>query len=210
MANLDQTVQISDLIQSLSDIKGSIPSPVQSKQDSASAKPKSSEKEEQMPAEPRVESRDEEKSEGDQSQAENPEETAQSPPETNLVSLESVRARWDEVIKQVRSRKITIGSFLMEGEPVRVVDRVIEIEFGHANSFHIDAIMRCKKMVREVLIPFFGDQIDFKCVKGERKQDSKSSALEDKAKTLEVLGESNPAVKQLIDDFDVEIVEPKE
>ncbi|NQT26032.1 hypothetical protein HQ585_11795 [candidate division KSB1 bacterium] len=227
MANMDQTVQISELLQSLAEIKGQIPLqsglttsiPVQSKpapdksaaQKASIASDKSSEKEEQKTTEQRVETKSAEvNSESvELPEPENPDEAQQSPPEKGLISIESVKAKWDEVIKQVKKKKITIGSFLMEGKPIRVDDHVIEIEFGHTNSFHVDAIMRCKKMVQEVLAPIFGEQIDFRCTKGASPaKDSSSSTPEENAESLEEMGKTNSAVQKLIDDFDVEIVKP--
>jgi DNA polymerase-3 subunit gamma/tau len=123
------------------------------------------------------------------------------------VTIEDIAAKWMEVITQVKARKITLGSFLQEGFPVNINNNILEIGFGHANGFHIDAIMRSKNIVLEVFKAIFNIDIQLRCIKGDFPQLKKKSPKENKEEKLNALGEDDNVIKKLIDDFDVEIID---
>jgi len=135
--------------------------------------------------------------------SDNPESTDKK----NLLTKEIVEAQWDEIIRRVKKRKITVGSFLREGVLLEVKDNTIEIVFGLSNGFHIDAIMKSEKIILEVLKEIFGTDVKFKCVKKDIPARQVDSPEERKKTDLKTLEESQPIIKKIVDDFDAEVVE---
>ena len=197
MIKLDNTVKIDDLLARLGQIGEN--RPVSSKQRSA---PEIQEASTESTKEPTLihsnESRKKEK----------PKAEPVSYKKKNQLTLEDVQGKWDEVIKDIRKKKITVGSFLQEGVLLDVNGDIIQIGFGLSNGFHIDAIERARTLVLETLKDIFGIKMQFQCVKKEiSEKEDITVSKEDKMKELKALGEKEPGIKKIIDDFDVEIIE---
>ncbi len=126
----------------------------------------------------------------------------------NSIDIEYVQSMWDDVVKRVKHKKITVGSFLQEGVILGVDGNTIEIGFGINNGFHIDAINRAKSLVNDVLRECFGSSVNFRCVKKDLpKRDVSAAQNEKRVNRLEELIDKDPIVKKIVDDFDAEIVE---
>ena len=125
----------------------------------------------------------------------------------NNITLEQVKAEWEEIINRIKHRKITVGSFLQEGVLIGVENNVVEIAFGLTNGFHIDAIMRAKDIVMDVLHEVLGAHVQFRCVKKDIPQKKVVSSKEEKTTALKELEKKEPVVKKIIDDFDAETIE---
>jgi DNA polymerase-3 subunit gamma/tau len=123
----------------------------------------------------------------------------------HTTTLEEVKACWDDIIAQVKRKKITVGAFLQEGTPVAVRGNVIEVGFAQGNSFHVDAITRAQTIILEVMKDFFGRDVQFKCLKGDFPQRKRITEKERKIETVKVLEEQGGIIKKLIEDFDVEV-----
>jgi hypothetical protein len=125
-----------------------------------------------------------------------------------LITLQQVEGNWDEIIQKVKHKKITVGSFLQEGRVLDVQKNDVEITFGRSNNFHVEAIMRNKDLVLEAVRDVLGDHVTFHCV---QKQLSESEAVvdskKDRMEILKELKDTKPAIKKIVDDFDVEIVD---
>ncbi len=136
------------------------------------------------------------------------EEPPPSPPRKGLIPLSEVEDKWDEVIAEVKKKKITIGSFLQEGVVHRIDGQTLEIGFASTNGFHIDAIMRCHQIVEDVLNSLLGAALKIRCIKGDFSPKKVNlSTREAKESHLKALGEQSPVIQKLIDDFDVEVVD---
>jgi len=124
------------------------------------------------------------------------------------LTVEEVNTRWIEIIDLVKHKKITLGSFLREGVVTGVSDNCIEISFGLSNGFHVDAIMRSRSIVEDVLREIFGDEVTFSCIKQDiTRTDTNIAVGKEKEKVLKELEEKTPIIKKIIDNFDAEIVE---
>jgi len=125
------------------------------------------------------------------------------------VTRELVEARWPEVIRQVKHKKVTVGSFLQEGVITLVDDHGIELAFGKNNSFHIDAIKRANAMVKSVLLDVLGKPMQLRCVKKEGlpQKDFVPTTKEEKTARLEKLEAEQPIVQKIIETFDAEMVD---
>ena len=127
--------------------------------------------------------------------------------EENSLTKEMVEAQWDEIIRRVKKKKITVGSFLREGVFLGLENNTIVIGFGLSNGFHIDAIMRSEKIILEVLKEIFGTDVKFKCIKKDIPPRQIDQSEQEEKADLKMLEESQPIVKKIVDDFDAEIVE---
>lgn len=119
--------------------------------------------------------------------------------EISSVDFETIQHRWPDLIARVKEKKITLGSFLEGGVPLRFVDGVLEIGFARCNGFHIDAITRSQGIVLEALKEEFGCPIQFRCVKGDF---SPFPLREDRKDVLSSLEEQSDIVKKLKETFD--------
>ena len=138
------------------------------------------------------------------------EEVSNSPPpeqKKNVITLEDVEARWEDVIKRLKHKKITVGSFLQEGMLCKIEGNTLEIGFGHSNGFHIDAIMRSREIVLEVLREVLGCDMLFRCVKMDMPQQKTVSSTQEKAACLKKLEEKAPVIRKIIDDFEAELID---
>ena len=115
--------------------------------------------------------------------------------------------RWEEVVKRLKHKKITVGSFLQEGIPSKIDGNTLEIGFGLSNGFHIDAIMRSREIVLEVLREVLGFDLTFRCVKLDMPQQKTVSSTEEKAACLRKLEEKAPVIRKIIDDFETELID---
>ena len=195
MAKLEQTVRIEDLLSRLENIPeictdiSPIPKTA-SKQDSHEVVDEPLKIEEQTP----------EESEERPSPLSNSEKK-------NKVTAVDVEEKWEEIIQRIKHKKITLGSFLQEGMIARVENDTIELGFGLSNGFHVDAIMRSKEIVLEVLREVLGEDMKFRCVKKDIPQKKRMSSIEAKTTSLKSLSEKEPVVRRIIDDFGAELVE---
>lgn len=125
------------------------------------------------------------------------------------IDIKTVQLHWDDIIERVKKKKITVGSFLQEGLPVRVDGDILEIGFGLSNGFHIDAILRGKSLVAQALKEVLQVNLKFKCVKGDYKREKSPPPMtkKDQLSELKSLGKENDIVRKIVDDFDVEITD---
>jgi len=127
--------------------------------------------------------------------------------EKNPLTKEIVETQWEEIIRRVKKKKITVGSFLREGVLLGVEGNTIEIGFGLSNGFHIDAIMKSEKIILEVLKEIFETDVKFRCIKKDIPARRIDSLEKKRDKDLKTLEENQPIIKKIVDDFDAEIVE---
>ncbi len=122
------------------------------------------------------------------------------------VSHEDVKAKWDDVVNNIKKKTITVGSFIQDGVITKVENNVIEIAFHESNWFHIDAILRSQSIVDEVLSDVFGTRVTFKCIKKNLPQNRNVMQSDGKKEMLSEMAESNPVLKKIVDEFGADIV----
>ena len=128
---------------------------------------------------------------------------------SSVIDVETVRLHWDDILECVKKKKITVGSFLQEGCPVGVTGDLLEIGFGYANGFHVDAILRGKCFVSQAIKEILDVNLRITCIKGDFNPAEHSCPLtrEEKKERLRSMGEENGIINKLMDEFDVEIVD---
>jgi len=127
----------------------------------------------------------------------------------SLVDIQTVQLHWEAIINSVKSKKITVGSFLQEGIPIRIDGDVLEIGFGLSNGFHIDAILRGKSFVMQALKDVLKVNLKFRCVKGDykKKDTDRSDTNADRTEQLKALSNENEVVRKMLEEFDMEITD---
>ena len=206
MIKMDQSVTFDQLIEQIHSIRGQ--APVQ--QSRPSAPPAQTPKSAAAPVSTPIKTAPDPVSPPRQEFSQTPRSTpavSVSSDEGAVIDIHTIQRQWEKVIAEVKSEKITVGSFLLEGAPCRVNGNTIEIGFAASNGFHIDAIMKCKGIVTNALKKVFGLDLNFRCIKGELPDAPDPSRIEkdNKPKDLKSLSEENEVVQKLMDDFDVEL-----
>lgn len=134
-----------------------------------------------------------------------------------LPTLEAVTTMWPQIVDEAKSRKISLGSFLAEGKPIRVADGVLQLGFGSGNGFHVAAITKSKRVVETILNERFSERLHIQCVLGEERPGSEptssrvgegpgSGAQEEDKGFLERLYEEEPIIRDIVELFDGELV----
>jgi len=137
-----------------------------------------------------------------------PQKTESAQEKKSGMTVDEIQEKWETVIQEVKKKKITIGSFLQEGVISGIQNSKIEVSFALSNGFHIDAIMRSKQIVLDVVKKVIGPDADFECVKKDMPEhEKKMQSKNQKWENLMLLKENEPVLKKIIDDFDAEIVE---
>ncbi len=142
------------------------------------------------------------RSNGNQSKENELEESEKKSP----VTFEDVQTCWGEIIKKIKHKKITVGSFLQEGILLGLEGDTLQIGFGLSNGFHIDAVMRSKEIILDVLREVVGAELKFRCIKKDLPKRSPGPSKTEKEQLLKEWVEREPVIKKIIDDFDAEIV----
>ena len=132
----------------------------------------------------------------------------QAPPPPDL-DLETIKARWPEILDHVKKGKIALGSFLGEGIPTRLDGSVLEITFGVNNGFHINSIQRNEKYIRQVIAQMLGVDLRLRCIKeeGELAEKRGRPSRADVKARFEHLAEKNSILTKIINTFDAELLE---
>ncbi|MFQ5602180.1 MAG: DNA polymerase III subunit gamma/tau [bacterium] len=131
--------------------------------------------------------------------------------EAAAASLGKIKEKWSEIVEEVRSKKIHLGSFLNEGYPTHFHDGILEISFGKENGFHINAINQNKLLIQEVILKLTGIKLQIHCKKNDSEEFKEilSKHKPDSVAERPVEDESSlqiPIIKKVIELFDGEIV----
>ena len=143
---------------------------------------------------------------------------AQSADAKVVPTLEAITTIWPQIVDEAKSRKISLGSFLAEGKPIRVADGVLRLGFSSGNGFHVDAITKNKRVVEAILNERFSEKLRIQCVLCEERsgsgpissrggEDPGSGAQKEGDKGfLEHLYEEEPIIRDIVELFDGELV----
>ncbi|MCK5118970.1 MAG: DNA polymerase III subunit gamma/tau [Candidatus Latescibacteria bacterium] len=162
---------------------------------------------------------------GDGEQGEKTGAPAETPRVGETASLEAIAKCWPEIVDETKRKKITLGSFLADGKPIRVADGMLQLGFGSGDAFHMDVITKNKKIVETILNERFSERLLIQCVVCEgmvspgptasRVEESPpkwtgpaaGTPKEEGKKTfLDCLYEKEPVVRDIVETFNGELV----
>ena len=129
--------------------------------------------------------------------------------DTPAITLDEVEKKWLTVIDRVKSKKIALGSLLIEGWPTRVEGVNLELAFDRKNGFHITSVERQASVIEEVIEEVFGSRLKLSCVRTDKEKLArvrKMPARVDKKQEFAKLEQEDDIVKEIVDKFDAEFI----
>jgi DNA polymerase-3 subunit gamma/tau len=127
----------------------------------------------------------------------------------SALSLELVEERWPSILEAVRAQKVALGTFLHEGWPVKVAGGQLEIMFARENGFHMDAIVKSRALLQEIMTPILGKPLYIVCVKDEEgllPKVRKMPPPADSKKGFEKLLQEDGWMQKVVHLFDAEFI----
>jgi DNA polymerase-3 subunit gamma/tau len=79
------------------------------------------------------------------------------------LSLQTVQANWGDLVQGVKSRKISVGTFLSEGRASSLEDRQLTVLFKQSSAFHANQVKRNREDVEAVALELFGVPLRVVC-----------------------------------------------
>lgn len=116
------------------------------------------------------------------------------------LTIEQIKRQWELVIREIKSKKISIYALIIEGEVLFYENNQLTVGYEKGFEFHRDAINvdNNKKIVEEIVSTHFNKNIALRFI-------MKGSKIKEEPKKKD----SEEAVKKVIDFFGEEIVEIK-
>ncbi len=114
------------------------------------------------------------------------------------LTLDAVRQKWPDLVEEVRSRKLGLGTFLAEGMPVALEDLRLDLVFKADKTFHAEQVRRNREFLESVTAEVLGVSLRIRC----RFEQDESGAAEGKDEGAA----SDKRVQMAIDIFDGEVV----
>jgi DNA polymerase-3 subunit gamma/tau len=119
------------------------------------------------------------------------------PPGAGDLTLDVVRQKWPDLVDEVRSRKLGLGTFLAEGRPAALKDRRLDLVFKSDKTFHAEQVRRNREFLQGVTGDVFGVSLRIRC---EMDQDEDGGAAQEDDGAA-----SDERVQMAIDIFDGEV-----
>ena len=92
--------------------------------------------------------------------------------------LSIVEGRWEQLVQAVKTKKISVGTFLDEGQPQSMDGRRLVVAFQKNREFHANQVRRNRALVEEVAGGVFGGTVTISC---EVVYDDNAQVAEEKA-----------------------------
>jgi len=121
------------------------------------------------------------------------------------LDLQTIKARWQEFVEEIKRKRIAFGSFLEEGIPNRFENNTLTLEFGLENGFHVSYLEKNRRDVEKIMSNLLGTPIRLQYVK-KILNNNNEEELSGSDYYLEKLGQKIPIIKTIVDVFDVELI----
>ncbi len=82
-------------------------------------------------------------------------------------ALHAIQTRWPAILEQVKTQRISLGSFLEEGFPASIVEGALEICFANGDSFQLNTVNNQKTFIQQIIQRETGYSLRLVCRKGE-------------------------------------------
>ena len=124
-----------------------------------------------------------------------PDVSSEEPPDFSVV-----KDKWAELVQAVKSKSISVGTFLDEGRPQSMDGRLLMVSFHkQSHEFHANKVRRSRAMVEEVARGVFGGTVTISC-KVVYDNGEKEQAVEEKG------AEEDERVQMVMQVFDGEVI----
>ena len=114
------------------------------------------------------------------------------------LTIDAVRQKWPELVEEVRTRKLGLGTFLAEGMPAALEDLRLDLVFKADKAFHAEQVRRNREFLEGVTADVLGVSLRIRC-EFEQDEDGGATRKDEGAA-------SDKRVQMAIDIFDGEVV----
>jgi hypothetical protein len=126
--------------------------------------------------------------------------------------VEPIRQRWDDIVQKVKTRKISLGTFLARGTPVHLAKNVLTVAFAKGDGFSVEKINKDCRTISEILGEEIGKPYVLKCIIDETQEAVGNSPSTEPSPQRPVgdaehLYEKEPIIKKIIDVFDGQFIQ---
>ncbi|MFQ5629598.1 MAG: DNA polymerase III subunit gamma/tau, partial [bacterium] len=133
------------------------------------------------------------------------------------ITLEEIKTSWPKIVAAIKTKKIAMGSFLQEGEPVRVNGNRIDVVFKETNGFNAASLNEQRRFIQEVIREIIGKRVVLNCLSGKTPNKEMQNGIEKKENGLQEPGIASdrgsentvsgfPVAQKLIDSLDGELI----
>ncbi len=180
LAAMESTVQLSDLLARLGGVQ---PGPAETPAKKPPRQEKSAEKPaRRQPASEPGETVPEESAAADENEADNREkQSAGRPAKTpsGVPDLESLTARWPEIVEAVGNAYPSVGPSLALAEPVSFANGLLSLRFGGDKKFHLKTVESDAARIAEVIAALTGTEITVRCTQDHGQPGTKKKTERD-------------------------------
>lgn len=116
------------------------------------------------------------------------------------INIDEILSEWQNVLKEMKSEKISLHALIMEGKPVHFKNNILTISFDEGFAFHREAVEKPenKAFIQSLLSKYFRSKIEVKFVmdneKSLKQEEKETQILIDKA--ISVFGEDIVEVEE--------------
>lgn len=119
---------------------------------------------------------------------------------------EAVSRHWNDIIEEVRRRKVTLGAFLAEAELKGIEENKLVLAFtGENHNFHVNMVNRHVDLIRESTREIVGHAYGVRCIKVEDRSgggiDGGHKKHDLNQKLLDRMCQQDPNLKKIVDLF---------
>ncbi len=82
-------------------------------------------------------------------------------------ALEKIQQRWQHILEQVKTQRISLGAFLELGVPTSLADGTLEICFDQGSGFQINSVNNQKTFIQQIITAETGYRVRLVCRKDE-------------------------------------------
>jgi len=128
-----------------------------------------------------------------------------------LEQVAELHQHWDDIIEEVRRRKVALGAFLAEAELRGVEENKLVLAFrGENHNFHINMVNRHLDLIRDTTREILGHAYGVRCIKADDRAWRRAGKRRRKKKDvnerlLERLCEQDPNLKRIVDIFNARL-----
>lgn len=129
--------------------------------------------------------------------------------ETMLLDLDTLKEPWQKIVALIKKKKPALGSFLNEGVPTSINNKILEITFGKDNGFHVNSILKNQQFIEQIIKEILGIKLRIKCKKGNVISENMKKVKENgksAAEKMKELTHDFPILNTIMTEFDAELV----
>lgn len=132
------------------------------------------------------------------------------------LNFDQVKESWEKLLSKVKEKKLSLWTCLVEGEPVDFDGRCIGVEFHNGRKFHKFQVDKKenKELIEKMLNEIYNFPVRLRFSLDENKnrpfKQGKTGHQQKKKIDIEKIKESDPVIKNILDNFQGDILDRKD